>query len=110
MRGRGRKGAGGSMGREGKREREKERKKRRGKGKRRREGERATEGGKNQPTTNQPTVVTWQCGFSQSQKFCRKNDIKLHHRTKLTVSEGENLPMTTKRSFSGEHTFTVVQF
>lgn len=55
------------MGREGKRERK--RKKRRGKGKRRREGERAEEGGKNQSTTNQPTVVTWQCGFSQSQKM-----------------------------------------
>lgn len=54
VKGRGRKGAGGAMGREGKREREKERKKRRGTGKRRRENRgQSTEGRINQRPTNQ---------------------------------------------------------
>lgn len=59
---------------------------------------------KTQPTTNQPTGVTWQLGFSRHRKlFCWKNYRNLHHRRTLTMCEGKSLPMITERSFSGEH-------
>lgn len=59
---------------------------------------------KTQPTTNQPTGVTWQLGFSRHRKlFCWKNYRNLHYRRTLTMCEGKSLPMITKRSFSGEH-------
>lgn len=63
----------GERGKEGDKQRKKERKKRSGRRKQK-ERERGVEGGRkeeriNQQPTNQPTVVTWQSGFSQTQKM-----------------------------------------
>lgn len=67
------------MGREGKKEIKREKKKgRRGAGREIEKGGR--EGRINQQPTNQPTVVTWQSGFSQIQKMILLKEL---HKTAL---------------------------